>query len=54
MKEKTGSETNNLGTLQAFPKDGLPVKKWDDGDTAFRDIADGIRRVIADLIARNR
>ena len=53
-KEKTGSETKNLGKLQAFPKDGLPVKKWDDGDTAFRDIADGIRRVIADLIARNR
>ena len=32
--------------LQALPKDAKPVTKWPDKDTAFADVARGIRNVI--------
>jgi len=35
--------------LQALPKDGKPVKAWNNQDEAFKDIAVGIRRVAEDL-----
>ncbi|MEM1368224.1 MAG: TIR domain-containing protein, partial [Cyanobacteria bacterium P01_H01_bin.15] len=35
--------------LQALPKDGKPVVKWDDQDEAFLDVAQGLRRVVASL-----
>jgi hypothetical protein len=33
--------------LQAVPRDGKPVTKWDDEDEAFADVARGIREVVA-------
>ncbi|MBE7383391.1 MAG: TIR domain-containing protein [Leptolyngbya sp. SIO1E4] len=36
-------------SLQALPKDALPVTKWADKDEAFLDIAKGIRRVAEGL-----
>ena len=33
--------------LQAAPRDGKPVTKWDDEDEAFADVARGIREVVA-------
>jgi hypothetical protein len=33
--------------LQAVPRDGKPVTKWDDEDAAFADVARGIREVVA-------
>src|SRR5215471_4271192 len=36
-----------FGRLQALPRDGKPVTKWDDEDEAFADVARGIREVVA-------
>src|SRR2546421_7456585 len=36
-----------LGTLQAFPKDGKPIKSWQDEDEAFYDVIKGIRKIQA-------
>lgn len=41
-----------FGKLQAFPKDGKPVKQWPDQDVAFLDIAKGIRRVAEEISAK--
>jgi HEAT repeat protein/energy-coupling factor transporter ATP-binding protein EcfA2 len=38
-----------FGKLQALPKDGKPVTKWDDQDEAFTNIAQGIRKAVAEL-----
>lgn len=38
-----------FGKLQAFPKDGKPVKQWPDPDVAFLDIANGIRRAAEEM-----
>lgn len=37
--------TAPFARLQALPRDGKPVRKWDDRDTAWRDVADGIEVV---------
>lgn len=44
--------TTPLGELQALPKDALPVKKWEDPDDAFLDIAKGIRKVAEEIRAK--
>jgi O-acetyl-ADP-ribose deacetylase (regulator of RNase III) len=36
--------------LQALPKDAKPVVMWDDRDSAFVDITDGLRDAIQDLV----
>jgi hypothetical protein len=33
-----------FGKLQALPKDGKPVVKWEDRDEAWNDVARGIRK----------
>jgi len=38
-----------FGKLQALPKDAKPVKKWEDLDEAFTDIAQGLRQAISEL-----
>jgi TIR domain len=38
--------------LQALPKDGKPIVKWRPRDDGYRNVVEGIRRVIEDL-ARN-
>ncbi|MEM9449652.1 MAG: hypothetical protein AAGA75_14085 [Cyanobacteria bacterium P01_E01_bin.6] len=38
-----------FATLTALPKDGKPVTTWGNDDTAFLDIAKGIRRAVRDL-----
>jgi hypothetical protein len=35
--------------LQALPSDGKPVSTWANRDTAFRNVVDGLRRVIQEL-----
>ena len=35
--------------FQALPKDGKPVVTWDDRDSAFVDITDGLRNAIQNL-----
>ncbi len=35
-----------LRQLQALPKDGKPVTRWDDQDEAFLNVVQGIRRVV--------
>jgi hypothetical protein len=41
-----------FGALQALPKDGRPVTEWPNRDTAFLDIARGIRAVAEELASR--
>ncbi|MFN0119637.1 MAG: toll/interleukin-1 receptor domain-containing protein [Blastocatellia bacterium] len=43
--------TAPFGKLQALPREGKPITKWDDRDEAFLDVAQGIRRVIQSLTA---
>jgi hypothetical protein len=38
-----------FGKLQGLPKDMVPVTKWADIDSAFTDIAKGIRRLAEEL-----
>jgi tetratricopeptide (TPR) repeat protein len=38
-----------LGQLQALPKGGKPVKKWENLDEALHEVARGIRRVVEQL-----
>ena len=39
-----------LGELQALPKDGKPVKSWQDEDEAFYNVVEGIHKVVAELM----
>jgi len=38
-----------VGSLQALPKNAKPVTTWTDRDTAFFEVAKGIRRAVEDL-----
>ena len=38
-----------FGKLKALPKDGKPVISWSNRDEAFLDIAQALRRVVADV-----
>lgn len=38
-----------FGKFQALPKNGKPVMKWTDRDTAWKDVSQGIRRVVQEL-----
>ncbi len=42
-----------FGKLQALPKDAKPVTSWKNRDEAFFDIAQGIRRVVEEQIAKS-
>jgi len=35
--------------LQALPKDGLAVTKWPDKDSAWRNVSEGIERVVEEM-----
>jgi hypothetical protein len=52
-KEQVTDNQQMLGKLLSFPKDSRPVTTWDDKDSAFKDIAEGIRKVIEELIERH-
>jgi hypothetical protein len=39
-------QTAGLEGIQALPKDGKAVSTWPDQDTAFLDIAQGLRRTV--------
>ena len=41
-----------FGKLQALPKEGKPVKLWEDKDSAWKDVAIGIRTVVEELRRR--
>ena len=38
-----------FGKLQLLPKDGKPVKTWNDIDEAFTDVAKGIRKAVEEM-----
>jgi hypothetical protein len=38
-----------FGKLQALPKDGKPIKTWNDLDEAFTDVVAGLKRAIAGI-----
>ena len=38
--------------LQALPTDGKAVKKWSDRDTAWRNVSEGIERVVEEIRKR--
>lgn len=35
--------------LQALPRDARPIKSWGDPDEAYKDVATGIRRAVAEI-----
>jgi internalin A len=41
-----------FGRLQALPKDAKPVRLWEDRDSAWRSVADGIHAILGDFQAR--
>ncbi|MEM8715862.1 MAG: toll/interleukin-1 receptor domain-containing protein, partial [Cyanobacteria bacterium P01_G01_bin.4] len=42
-----------FGNLQALPKNAKPITLWDDRDSAWADVASGIRNAIAQMQASN-
>ena len=40
-----------FGKLQALPRDGKPVTRWEDRDEAFTNIAEGISKAVEELIS---
>jgi tetratricopeptide (TPR) repeat protein len=42
-------EDTPFGALQALPQDGKPITTWDNRDAAFKNVADGLRRVIEEM-----
>jgi len=42
----------SFAKLQALPKDGLAVTKWPDKDSAWRNVAEGIERVVEEIRKR--
>lgn len=43
---------HGIPKLQALPRDGKPVNKWNDSDDAWEDVAKGIRLVVEELRKR--
>ena len=43
-----------FGQLQALPQDGRAVRLWRDRDSAWRDVADGIEKVLEELRGTTR
>ena len=41
-----------FGKIQALPENGKPVRKWRDLDSAWRKLADGLEKVIRELLER--
>jgi hypothetical protein len=43
-----------FANLQALPKDGKAVKKWPDKDSAWRNVAEGIERVVEEIRKKSK
>jgi hypothetical protein len=39
-----------FGKLQALPKDGKPITKWDNRDEAFHNVSQGLRQICEEII----
>ena len=46
-------QSATFGKLAALPRDGKPIRKWNDQDEAFTDVARGIREVAQALAAKS-
>jgi hypothetical protein len=40
-----------IGKLQALPKDGKPVTSWSNQDEAFFNVAEGIRKIVEEILS---
>ena len=49
LRETEGWNNAPFGKLQALPKDARPIKLWKDHDSAWADVAKGIRTAIAQM-----
>jgi hypothetical protein len=49
-----GWQETIFGKLKALPKDGKPVTKWSNRDSAWKDVAKGIRDAVKDLSGKRR
>jgi len=43
-----------FSTLQVLPRDGKPVTLWSDRDSAWKHVAEGIRKVLEEQIGKLR
>ncbi len=50
VRPAPGWKRTPLGSFQALPRDAKPVSTWDSADSAFADIAEGIRRVCKEIV----
>ncbi len=48
-----GWQSTVFGRLKALPKDGKPVTKWSNRDSAWADIVNGIRKAAKELQERH-
>ncbi|HEY6333656.1 MAG TPA: hypothetical protein VI756_30340, partial [Blastocatellia bacterium] len=39
-----------FGRLQALPRDGKPIKTWNDEDEAFNDVASRLREIVLEVM----
>ncbi|MEM9155204.1 MAG: COR domain-containing protein, partial [Cyanobacteria bacterium P01_F01_bin.33] len=51
-KTEGWSKLAPFGKLQALPKDGTPITLWEDRDSAWADVAGGIRKAISQIQAQ--
>ena len=49
LLKPTDLQGTEIRKLQALPKDGKPISKWDDKDDAYLNVVRGIRRVVDSL-----
>ncbi len=52
--EPCGWQYSNFSQLQALPKDGKPITRWEDKAEAFFDVEEGIRQVVDSLNAQRQ
>ena len=45
----TDWETSDIAKLQSFPTDAEPITTWSNEDKAFKNVAQGIRRIVEEL-----
>ena len=45
----TDWETSDIAKLQSFPTDAEPITTWSNEDKAFKNVAQGIRKIVEEL-----
>ncbi len=49
LRECTWKSIDNISSVQALPKEGVPVKKWNDQDEAWVSVCEGLKKKIGKI-----